>query len=160
MVENSPKIPSWEEKATITITTTTFFNRYWLISLLSTHKVKLGATETSTFGRLTKATVSAGANGSSASWTREWRILLLCDASRPPFSSKPLPLQIDRAATCRQKAKCFQHFPAVPVFLLQTDMAQTTRCSKHFPVLPGSHLLQIDRAHVTRCNSNITRTCR
>lgn len=44
--------------------------------------------------------VSLGTNGSSASWTSEWRIWLLWYASFPPFSIKPLPLAMDSAATC------------------------------------------------------------
>ena len=100
--------------------------KWWLLLLVmeeedegednqeKTHQSHKKTKERRTKKRLTKATVSEGANGWSASWTREWRILLLCDASRPPFSIKPLPLQIDRAATCKQKAPCCQHFPTLP----------------------------------------------
>lgn len=52
--------------------------------------------------------VSLGTNGSSASWTSECRIWLLWYASFPPFSSKPLPLAIDSAATCVQNKKSEQ----------------------------------------------------
>ena len=132
--------------------------------------------------RLTKATVSGGAKGSSASWTSEWRNLLLCDASRPPFSSKPLPLQIDKAATCTKHShtqSALSNISSKPL-VLQIDRAQITKCNQHFPTLAASHwldrqgtdlfitkmqsalsnasskplTLHIDRAQITKCNKH------
>lgn len=45
-----------------------------------------------------------------ASWVRRWRIRLLCEASFPPLSNKPLPLAIAKAATCRSKRNTVKHW--------------------------------------------------
>lgn len=57
---------------------------------------------------LTSWTASATPWIARASWVSRWRILLVLEASLPPFRSKAFPLAIARADTCNVRGVKFQ----------------------------------------------------
>lgn len=66
-----------------------------------------------------------------ASCVRRWRIRLLCEASFPPLSNKPLPLAIAKAATYRSKKRAVNQNKKQLRVMVTLALTKHILCAKH-----------------------------